>query len=70
MPKYNNNANLQNEKEKKMSAIKNYIENEILRISKASGYAWDFLMDVYAEMIEDGEDDLGTLEAIAMEHDF
>ena len=53
-----------------MSAIKNYIENEILRISKASGYAWDFLMDVYAEMIEDGEDDLGTLEAIAMEHDF
>lgn len=53
-----------------MSAIKRNIEDEIERISKASGYSWDFLMDVYNDMMDDGEPDLGFIEAVAMEHDF
>lgn len=53
-----------------MSCTKRFIENEISRISKKSGYSEDFLMDVFAEMCDEGESDLRYLEAIAMEHDF
>jgi hypothetical protein len=32
-------------------------EVTIDKLSEVSGYAWDFLVDLYNEMIEDGEDD-------------
>ena len=53
-----------------MSCIKRFIENEIARISRKSGYSENFLMDVFNEMLEDGEADLDFIEAVAMEHDF
>lgn len=53
-----------------MSFTKRFIENEISRISKKSGYSEDFLMDVFNEMQDDGEFDLAFIEGVAMEHDF
>lgn len=54
-----------------MSFTKRFIENEISRISKKSGYSEEFLMDVFnEEMLDDGKVDLDHLEAVAMEHDF
>lgn len=52
-----------------MSLMKRHIESEIERMAKASGYTQDRLMNVFNEMVEDGEADLKHLETIAMEHD-
>lgn len=53
-----------------MSFTKRFIEDEIARISRKSGYSENFLMDVFNEMQDDGEVDLAHIEAVAMEHDY
>lgn len=51
-----------------MSATKRYIEKEIERISKASGYSQNTLMDAFTEIILIDDDvDLKTLERMAMQ---
>lgn len=54
-----------------MSYVKRYIENEVDRIAKKSGYAWDFIMDIAMESLEaDGEIDWKHIELVSMEHDW
>ena len=51
--------------------MKKYIEDEIARIAKATGYEFNFLMDIYNDTMEDdGEVDLKNFEQISMEHDW
>ena len=51
--------------------MKRYIENEIERIAKATGYEFDFLMDIYNDTMEiDGEVNMKLFEEISMEHDW
>lgn len=53
-----------------MSYIKRHIENEIEKIASESGYKWDFLMEVYNEMLADGNPDLENLREVAIERDY
>lgn len=53
-----------------MSAMKNYFYDEIERLAKLTGYGFDFLMDIWNEMLEDGEDDWDTFVAITLELDW
>lgn len=53
-----------------MSAIKNFIEDEIERLAKLTGYTWDFLMDIWTEMLEDGENDWSYFVGVTLELDW
>lgn len=45
-------------------------EVTIDNLAKASGYSWDFLVDMYNEMVEDGEYDWDYFVGVTMEHDW
>ena len=45
-------------------------EAMIDRLSKASGYNYDFLVDRYNEMMDDGEDDIPYFVAVTLERDW
>ena len=54
-----------------MSAIKRYIEEKVTEIADASGYEWDFIMDMAMEFFEDeGYIDWDYIEGVSMEHDW
>ncbi len=53
-----------------MSAIKNFFENEIERLAKLTGYGVDFLMDIWRELLEDGESDWSYFVGVTMELDW
>lgn len=54
-----------------MSMMKRHTENEIERISKASGYDYCYLMDIYNEWMEDeGKVNMTLFEQISMERDW
>ena len=53
-----------------MSAIKNFFENEIEKLAMMTGYTWGFLMDIWNEMVEDGEDDWDFFVGVTLELDW
>lgn len=52
-----------------MSCMKNYLLDCIEELSKRTGYAVDFLMDVWAECMEDGND-WDFFEGVTLEMDW
>ena len=56
--------------EDNMSKIKNFIADEIERLAQLTGYGVDFLMGVWNEMLEDGEDDWSFFVGVTLELDW
>lgn len=54
-----------------MSYVKRWIEDRVDEIAQASGYSWEYIMEIAMDMFEEeGGIDFDLIEAIAMEHDF
>lgn len=45
-------------------------ESSIDKLSEVSGYSWNFLVDRYNEMVEDGEYDWEYFVGVSMERDW
>lgn len=45
-------------------------EGTMTKLSNDSGYDYDFLVDMYNIMIDDGEDDWDYFVGVTMEHDW
>jgi hypothetical protein len=45
-------------------------EGIMTKLSEDSGYDYDFLVDMYNDMIDDGEDDWAYFVGVTMEHDW
>ena len=45
-------------------------EGMMAELSEKSGYDYDFLTDMYSNMVEDGNDDWNYFVGVTMEHDW
>lgn len=54
-----------------MSCMKRFLEDTVEEIANASGYSFDFIMDIANEYNEEeGYIDFDNIRAISMEHDW